>query len=483
MDTTRREQIMQRWNVVQHDLLPELREQVGPLTPKLEKVIHTLEWVRIEEFTGQSWCGVGRPPFERAWLANAFVAKAVLGLTTTVGLIERLTIDRALRRICGFPLCKTLPSEATFSRAFDEFAEAGLAQRVHEALIKAHLGNELIGHISRDGTAIEAREHPSRTATAEREAAATAQPSLLPVEAPAPEAKTPEAPAPAGEVAATAQPSLLPVEAPAPEAKTPEVPAPASEAVATAQSPLLPVEAPAPEAKTPEASAPASEVAATAQSSLLPVEAPAPEAKTPEASAPARRRGRPRRGEARPPAKETPIQRQRQQTLTQLLKEIPTACDRGTKCNAQGYKTSWNGYKLHLDTADCGVPISALLSSASMHDSLAAIPLSLISAERVTNLYDLMDAAYCSVELRAHSRSLGHVPLIDHHPRRGKKIEFDPAEAVRYHERTAAERSNARLKDEFGGRNIMVKGDTKVMAHLMFGVLALSADQLMRLRE
>jgi NAD(P)H-dependent FMN reductase len=68
---------------------------------------------------------VGRPPFERAWLANAFVAKAVLGLATTVGLIERLMIDRALRRICGFPLCKILPSEATFSRAFDEFAEGG----------------------------------------------------------------------------------------------------------------------------------------------------------------------------------------------------------------------------------------------------------------------------------------------------------------------------------------------------------------------
>jgi hypothetical protein len=72
--------------------------------------------------------------------------------------------------------------------------------------------------------------------------------------------------------------------------------------------------------------------------------------------------------------------RQRQQPLAQMLKEIPTACDRGTKCNAQGYKVRWNGTKLHLDTADCGVPIAALLSSASMHDSLAAIPLSLISA-------------------------------------------------------------------------------------------------------
>ena len=109
-----------------------------------------------------------------------------------------------------------------------------------------------------------------------------------------------------------------------------------------------------------------------------------------------------------------------------MIKDIPTACDRGTKCNAQGYKLSWNGYKLHLDTADCGVPIAAILSSASMHDSLAAIPLSLISAGRVTNLYDLMDAAYCSAELREHSRNPGHVPLINHNPRRGTKIEFSP---------------------------------------------------------
>jgi hypothetical protein len=390
MDANRRELILQRWNVIQHELLPELRNDVGPLTPKLEKVIHTLEWVRIEEFTGSGWCGVGRQPHERAWLANAFVAKAVLGLATTAALIERLSIDRALRRICGFPMCKKLPSEATFSRAFDEFAERQLAERVHEALIEEYLGDELIGHLSRDGTAIIARERPARSE----------------VEAP---------------VAAT-QPDLLP-----PETKT--------------------------------------------------------VVSTPETPAPTKRRGRPRRGEPRPPAKESPIHRQRQQTLAQMIKDIPTACDRGTKCNAQGYKVSWNGYKLHLDTADCGVPISALLSSASMHDSRAAIPLSLISAARVTSLYDVMDAAYCSEGLHEHSRGLGHVPLIDHNPRGGEKEEFEPADAIRYNERTVAERSNARLKDEFGGNNIWVKGSTKVMGHLMFGILALSADQLMRLQQ
>jgi len=104
-----------------------------------------------------------------------------------------------------------------------------------------------------------------------------------------------------------------------------------------------------------------------------------------------------------------------------------------------------------------------------------------MSEDRVTSLYDMMDAAYCSVELQEHSRSLGHIPLIDHNPRGGIKDEFEPADAIRYKERTVAERSNARLKDEFGGRNVMVRGAAKVMCHLMFGVLALSADQLMRL--
>ncbi len=71
--------------------------------------------------------------------------------------------------------------------------------------------------------------------------------------------------------------------------------------------------------------------------------------------------------------------------------------------------------------------------------------------------------------------------MIDHNPRKGQKIEFSPAEAIRYNERTAAERSNARLKDEFGANHVRVRGATKVMGHLMFGVLVLSADQLMRL--
>jgi hypothetical protein len=130
--------------------------------------------------------------------------------------------------------------------------------------------------------------------------------------------------------------------------------------------------------------------------------------------------------------------------------------DRGSKSNAQEYKNSWNGYKLHSDTTDCGVPVSALLASASMHDRLAAIPLPLMTAQRVTNCYDLMDAAYCSSVLREHRRSLGQVPLIDHNPRRGEKIEFTPSEAQRYKGRShfdaeipASDVSALRFKNSF----------------------------------
>jgi hypothetical protein len=42
----------------------------------------------------------------------------------------------------------------------------------------------------------------------------------------------------------------------------------------------------------------------------------------------------------------------------------------------------------------------------------------------------------------------GHVPLIDHNPRGGKKEEFEPADAVRYRECSGAERANGHLKDD-----------------------------------
>ncbi len=62
--------------------------------------------------------------------------------------------------------------------------------------------------------------------------------------------------------------------------------------------------------------------------------------------------------------------------LPDMLEDLPTACDVGTKKNSKGYK-------LHIDSAEGGIPISCILTSASAHDSQVAIPLAKISNERV----------------------------------------------------------------------------------------------------
>jgi len=341
-------------------------------------VVTALEVAGVEAFV-QIWSGLpGRPLCDRAALARAFVAKAVIGLPTTSMLIERLTVDKQLRRLCGWERPGELSSEATFSRAFAEFARSELPSRLHEALIKRTHEDRLVGHISRDATAIEAREKPVKTA------------------------------------------------------------------------------------------------------------APEP---------PKRKRGRPRKGEVIEKKEPRRLERQADMSLAEMLSDLPAHCAVGTKRNAKGHTTSWIGYKLHLDVADGDIPISAVLTSASLHDSQAAIPLAMMTASRVINLYDLMDSAYDAPEIKAKSLALGHVPIIDPHPRnvpggkdaiaaeaRGRRnAGYALAEDVRYNERSAAERVNGGLKDDFGGRYVRVRGHAKVFCHLMFGVLALAIDHLMRL--
>ncbi len=366
------------WNSIQTTLFPCLETQLGPLTEKQQQLVQTLEILRIEKRIPRHFMLPGRPAKDRAAIARAFVSKAVYDMPTTRVLLDRLATDVSLRRICGWERKSDVPSESVFSRAFAEFAKTQLTQRVHEALIQQTHGDRLVGHISRDSTAIEAREKPA-----------------------------PKPPPPAERLK--------------------------------------------------------------------------------------RGRGRPKKGEDRPQQR-TRLQRQGTMSKQAMLEDLPSHCDVGTKKNSKGYKETWIGYKLHIDAADGQIPISCILTSASVHDSQVAIPLATVSAQRTTSLYDLMDSAYDAEEIRQHSRSLGHVPLIDINPRGNKVLQqeleaeatrrrligFQLPEDVRYNERTTGERVNGRLKDEFGGRHVRVRGAAKVMCHCMFGVLALTADQLMR---
>ena len=36
-------------------------------------------------------------------------------------------------------------------------------------------------------------------------------------------------------------------------------------------------------------------------------------------------------------------------TLPEMLDDLPTDCDVGTKKNSKGYRDTWVGYKLHID--------------------------------------------------------------------------------------------------------------------------------------
>jgi hypothetical protein len=353
-------------DTVQQSLFPHLEECLSsPLTEPEKRLVKILELVQIENHVPVSakrqW--LGRPLQEREAIARAFVAKAVLRYQHTSSLRNELLSTPNLRMICGFIRRQDVPSESTFSRAFTEYAEADLGALVHDALVEEHLSAELIGHVSRDSTAIIGREKPAK------------------------------------------------------KIKKPKV---------------------------------------------------------------AKKRGRPAKGEKRPHVEPKRIEAQRSQSASEAIALLPKVCDRGTKKNAKGHTESWNGFKLHLDVNDFGTPLSAVLTSASLHDSQVAIPLMKLTSGKVTYCYDLMDAAYDAAQIWEQSRELDHVPIIDRNPRGKEVTPMAPHEAVRYNERTSVERCNGRLKDEFGGRYVQVRGHDKVKMHLMFGIIALFADQLLK---
>lgn len=359
--------VAQIWDRIQGSLFPRLEEALAePLTEKLRQLIAILEVLRIEEQVASGWLQwMGRKRKDRRALARAFVAKAVYNLSTTELLIEMLRNQPNLRRICGWERKEGLPSSSTFSRAFSEFAERQLGDRVHEVLVREQVSERLVGHISRDATEIEAREKPAKKEKVE------------------------------------------------PKRKG--------------------------------------------------------------------KRGRPRKGEVREPKPETRLEKQVHQRAEEALAELPTGCDVGTKVDSKGHKHSWIGYKTHLDVADGGLPITVITTSASLHDSQVAIPMAKRTAERVTALYELMDSAYDAAAIYKVCQSLGHKPIIDPNPRRKGVIPFDPATGRRFDERTTVERAHSRLKDEFGGRQVRVRGHAKVHLHIMFGIIALFADQLLKM--
>jgi hypothetical protein len=143
--------------LLQGQLFPVLTEELGPLGERHQAFVRALSLLQLDGLVSRRR-GRGRPAHDRACVARAFLAKAVFNLPHTRSLLERLAHDPTLRRLCGWERAAEVPEESVFSRAFSEFARDEFAQRVHAALIQRTQSERLVGHILRDGSAIEARE-------------------------------------------------------------------------------------------------------------------------------------------------------------------------------------------------------------------------------------------------------------------------------------------------------------------------------------
>lgn len=357
---------------IQGRLFPMVEEEIGEISGKLQEFLRIIELLKPSRFIDRtlSWCGIGRRMKSREKMLRAFFLKAVYDLPTTKVLIESLKGNATWRQLCGWEFSSQVPSEATFSRAFSEFAKLNLLDKLHETVVTENYEDKLVGHASTDSTAVIGRERACRKNTPKKK-------------------------------------------------RKPKKRGRKSKA----------------------------EMAAMKEQELV-------EVKT-------------RRLELQP-----------DRSLEDNLTDLPVGCDWGGKQNSKGKTEYWCGYKLHLSLADGGVPLAAILTSASPHDSQVAIPLMQMSSKRATVLYDLADAAYDAPEIKDFSRELGRVPIIDPNKRRGDTVELTPAEKIRYRERSTVERGNSDLKDNYGARHIRVKGHEKVMCHLMFGVIAITVKQL-----
>ena len=128
--------LSRHWFSFQRELFPWLEETLGPLGERYQRLVRVVELVRVEEWLPYSRGWRGRPLEDRAALARAFLAKAVLDVPTTRALVERLRTEGLLRRLCGWEAAGRVPSEATFSLAFAEFAASDLPGRLHEGVAR-----------------------------------------------------------------------------------------------------------------------------------------------------------------------------------------------------------------------------------------------------------------------------------------------------------------------------------------------------------
>jgi len=149
------------WNKIlnlENCLFPELKEQLGTLSTKEEKLIKILDFAQIEK--NITVATITNTPKDREEIARAFIAKSVYNIQTTRDLLDRLKSDRTLRVICGWRYVRDIPSEAKFSRVFTELSDLKIAQKTHEKFVEEYLSNMIFMYNASDSTKIPLKQKP-----------------------------------------------------------------------------------------------------------------------------------------------------------------------------------------------------------------------------------------------------------------------------------------------------------------------------------
>ena len=333
------------WSRVNGSLFPALEEADVEMTSKLYKFVALLEFLQIELFVPlPSSYQVGAKPHDRRCLARAFVAKAFYNAPDTKSFRDRLLHDADLRKVIGWACRGDVPSESTFSRAFAWFADLGLTNGVLEAQIKVWLGDTIIRDVSTDATAIEAREKPLTRAKPKTDTALVETSSLE------------------SDVCA---------------AET--VPMPLTDSVR---------EPPA------DASLIDTVISDVAPVTIAPWGATKPEKTTTSKKSAKKAAKHKALAKLYTPTEMTRLERQLDQVPEMALFALSTACDVGCKTNSTGNKDYWIGYKCHVRVAEGNLPLFAVTTSASVHDSQVTIPMMKITDRSITSLYELEDRGY-----------------------------------------------------------------------------------------
>ena len=147
-------------------LFPELKEKLGTLSTKEEKLIKILDFAQIEK--NITVINITNTPKDRIEIARSMIAKSVYNIQTTRDLIDRIHCDRVLRVLCGWRYKIDIPSESKFSRVFKEFSELKIAQRTHENFVREYLSDTVFMYNASDSTKIPLRQKPLKVEKEEK---------------------------------------------------------------------------------------------------------------------------------------------------------------------------------------------------------------------------------------------------------------------------------------------------------------------------